>query len=110
MPAVKELLNGLLIEKCQGEGLEQESEMRHYIEGQGFKLMADSRPAIKILGRRKPSRGGLQAAAPFLEMVIRLRAGKPFIPKGVHRFKSFEESEAWSMKMIARPPNPDQRV
>lgn len=64
---------------------------------------------LKIVGRRSPSRGGLEAAASFLEMVIRLRGDKPFIPKGVHRFLTFEESQAWSIRMMARRPSPDRR-
>ncbi len=64
---------------------------------------------MKILGRRRPSTGGLTAAAPFLDLVLRLRGAKPFIPKGLHRFKSFEESEEWSMAMMARPPKPGRR-
>ncbi len=64
---------------------------------------------IKVIGRRRPSRGGLEVAAPFLELVILLHANKPFIPKGVHRFKSFEESQEWSMKMMARSPKPARR-
>lgn len=63
---------------------------------------------MKILGRRKPSSGGLQAAAPLLDLVIRLRGSKPFIPKGVHRFKTFEESEAWSIRMMARRSSHDR--
>ena len=59
--------------------------------------------AIKVVGRRMPSRGGLTAVAPFLDLVIRLRGDKPFIPRGVHRFRTFEESQAWSLKMMARP-------
>jgi hypothetical protein len=34
--------------------------------------------------------------------VIRLRGDKPFLPRGVHRFESFEDSHAWSMRMMAR--------
>jgi hypothetical protein len=47
---------------------------------------------IKIIGRNGEERKGLKAAAPFLELVARLRGNKPFIRKGIHRFKSFEES------------------
>lgn len=65
--------------------------------------VVDSGAAMKTIGRRAPTRGGLLAAAPFLDLVIRLRGNKPFIPRGVHRFASFEESHAWSMKMMARP-------
>jgi hypothetical protein len=61
-------------------------------------------PGVKVVGRRRLSRGGgLLAAAPFLELVIRLRGEKPFIPRGVHRFRTFEESEEWSTRMMARP-------
>jgi hypothetical protein len=63
---------------------------------------------MKILGRRRPSRGGLEAAAPLLDLVIRLRGSRPFIPKGVHRFKTFEESEAWSIRMMARRSSHDR--
>lgn len=59
-------------------------------------------PEMKVVGRRRPSRGGLAATAPFLDLVIRLRRDQPFIPRGLHRFRSFEESQAWSMKMMAR--------
>jgi hypothetical protein len=61
---------------------------------------------MKIVGKRRPHRGGVEKAAGFLELVIALRGKKPFIPKGVHRFKSFEESEAWTLKMLTRPRNP----
>ncbi len=61
---------------------------------------------MKILGHRRLSTGGLASTAPFLELVVRLRGAKPFIPKRLHRFKSFEESEEWSMAMMALPPKP----
>jgi hypothetical protein len=58
---------------------------------------------MKIVGRRRMSRGGLVATAPLLDLVIALRNGRPFIPRGVHRFRTFEESAAWSLRMMARP-------
>jgi len=64
---------------------------------------------MKVIGRRRTARGGLAAAAPFLDLVIRLRGDKPFIPKGVHRFRTFEESEEWSMRMMTRPSKPGPR-
>ena len=57
--------------------------------------------ARKVVGRRR-WRGGLTATAGLLELALRLRGDKPFIPKGVHRFASFEESDAWSLKMLTR--------
>ena len=62
---------------------------------------------IKIVGRRITGRGNLIGAAEFLKLVIRLSEGKPFIPKGVHRFTNFEESQQWSIRMMAREMNPD---
>lgn len=64
---------------------------------------------IKVLGRRTAHEVGLPAAAKFLDMVIALRGDKPFIPRGVHRFSTFEESQAWSIRMMARRRNPDRR-
>lgn len=61
---------------------------------------------MKVAGRRVVSRGGLAAANAFLDLVIRLRGDKPFLPKGVHRFGSFEESHAWSIEMMARRRKP----
>ncbi|MBI3185152.1 MAG: hypothetical protein HYZ28_23700 [Myxococcales bacterium] len=62
---------------------------------------------VKIVGHRRQPSGGLVAAAPLLELVVRLRGNKPFLPKGVHRFTTHEESNAWSMRMMARRLNPD---
>lgn len=62
----------------------------------------------KTVGRRRPARGGLIAAAPLLDLVIELRRDRPFMPKGVYRFGTFEESAAWSLQMMARP-KPDHR-
>ena len=56
----------------------------------------------KIIGKRKQSSGGLLATDNLLKLVIALRGNKPFCPRGVYKFKSFEEKEAWSRKMQAR--------
>jgi hypothetical protein len=63
-------------------------------------------PVMKIVGSRRPGTGLLKAA-PFLELIVALRGRKPFIPRGIHRFTSFEESQTWSMRMMARTRNPD---
>jgi hypothetical protein len=62
-------------------------------------------PTMKWVGRRAPARVNLEAAEGFLKLAVELRRGRPFIPKGVHRFKSFEEADAWTLKMITRPGN-----
>ena len=59
---------------------------------------------IKVVGHRRPA-SGPEEVARFLRLVRDLRGDRPFIPRGVHRFKSFEEAQEWSMKMMARPSN-----
>jgi hypothetical protein len=63
---------------------------------------------MKVVGRRRWAEG-LAASAPLLRLVLQLRGNKPFLPKGVHRFRSFEESEEWTLRMLARPPKPGPR-
>ena len=60
---------------------------------------------MKVVGRQGKAKVNLVAADSFLQMVNELRRGRPFIPKGVHRFKSFEEANEWSLKMMTRPSN-----
>jgi hypothetical protein len=57
---------------------------------------------MKIVGRRKPNSGGILAVEGFFRLTAELRAGKPFIPKGVYRFKTHEEKDAWTLKMLTR--------
>ncbi len=64
--------------------------------------MGTERKAMKIVGRRRPSRGGLMAADNLFRLVIALRGDKPFFPKGVYKFKTFEEKEAWEWRMRTR--------
>jgi len=57
---------------------------------------------IKQVGKRKPFSGNLSEVANFLKLVIRLREGNPFIPKGVYKFKSHKEAQEWTLKMLTR--------
>ena len=57
---------------------------------------------MKIVGRRKPASGGVMNVNDFLKTVIWLRGNKPFIPKGVYRFRSHDEKDAWTLKMLTR--------
>jgi hypothetical protein len=58
---------------------------------------------MKVLGRRRPFSGGLEGLQGFFEMCIRLRGDKPFVPRGVFRFRTHEESQAWTLEMLTRP-------
>ncbi len=62
---------------------------------------------IKVIGIRKIGKTDLNSARGFLKMVNVLRSNKPFVPKGVYRFKSFEESDQWMLKMMTRNYNQD---
>jgi hypothetical protein len=57
---------------------------------------------MKQVGRRKPYSGGLAGLQRFFELCLRLRGDRPFLPRGVYRFKSHEEADAWTMKMLTR--------
>lgn len=58
--------------------------------------------SIKIIGKRKPCKGGLEATDNLLKLVLEIRGKKPFIPKGFYRFKTFKEKEEWTRKILAR--------
>ena len=63
---------------------------------------------MKVVGRRRLGRG-LSAAAPLLRLVVEMRGSKPFLPRGIHRFRSFEESEEWTLTMLTRASKPARR-
>jgi len=73
-------------------------------------MFLSPKESMKIVGKRKKGNANLVTAAPFLELARSLRGSKPFIPKGVYRFSSFEESQQWSIRMMARRANPDPRL
>jgi hypothetical protein len=62
----------------------------------------------KVVGRRQWGTG-LAATASLLRLAVRLRGDKPFVPRGVYRFRSFEESDEWILRMLTRPPKPGRR-
>ncbi len=57
---------------------------------------------FKTVGTRKPAADFITTVK-FLETVVALRGAKPFIPKGVYRFKTHEEAQSWSERMMTRP-------
>jgi hypothetical protein len=57
---------------------------------------------MKIIGRRRGWKGGVEAADGFLQLMVALREGRRMIPRGVHRFRSHEEADAWTLKMLCR--------
>ena len=57
---------------------------------------------LRQVGRRRAARAGLDKASGLLQLVVDLRGNRPFLPRGVHRFQTFEESQEWSIRMMAR--------
>jgi len=64
--------------------------------------------SMKVVGRRRWGRG-LVATAPLLRLSLKLRGDKPFLPRGFYRFRSLEESEEWTLRMLTRPRKPGRR-
>ena len=58
---------------------------------------------MKIVGRRKPYSRGLAGLQGFFELCARLRGDRPFLPRGVYRFKTHEEADEWTLRMLTRP-------
>ena len=66
--------------------------------------MREDKPLpMKVVGRRGKTKVDVLTFDPMQRMVNELRQGRPFMPKGVWRFKSFEEADEWTMKMLTRP-------
>ena len=57
---------------------------------------------MKVIGRKCKPTVNLETANDFLKLMRTLRGDRPFIPKGVWRFKTFEEADAWTLRMISR--------
>jgi hypothetical protein len=57
---------------------------------------------MKVLGRRQMPKGGLSAAGNLLQTMHDLRGSRPFVPRGVYRFRTHEEAREWLMKMLTR--------
>lgn len=57
---------------------------------------------MKVLGKRQPPRGGLAGARNLLQTLRDLRGSRPYVPRGVYRFKTHEEAHEWLMTMLTR--------
>ena len=54
----------------------------------------------KVLGRRVPGVVSLETAAGFLQLGATLGGGKVYRPRGVFRFTSHEEADAWWLNTL----------
>jgi hypothetical protein len=58
---------------------------------------------MKVLGRRREPRPTRENMDAIQRLLIELRGQQLFLPKGVYRFKTHQEAQAWQMKMLTRP-------
>jgi hypothetical protein len=58
----------------------------------------------KTVGRRRPTRDFARAAVDLQNASVGFQKAfkTPFLPKGIYRFKSHEEADAWQWKMLTR--------
>lgn len=57
---------------------------------------------MKTVGRRKVEGGDVwEAVRQLTETAERLRGSRALVPRGVHRFRTFEEAHDWIMEQIA---------
>ena len=64
--------------------------------------MDENELPMKAVGRKGKPKVNLETANEFLHLMSTLRGNRPFIPKGVWRFKTFEEADACTLQMITR--------
>lgn len=69
----------------------------------------NKKPEMKIVGKRSGQFAPSPENANALQNTMRqLRGGKGLCPRGVYRFKSFEEAHEWMIKMIAQSSRASQ--
>ena len=58
---------------------------------------------MRIVGRRSGEIAPTLENASVLQTTMRqLRGGRGICPRGVYRFRTFEEADAWMIKMVAQ--------
>jgi hypothetical protein len=68
--------------------------------------MENGEPSMKIVGRKGKAKVDVNTIDALQRLANELRSGRPFMPKGVWRFKTFEEADAWKLKMLTRRSSP----
>lgn len=63
----------------------------------------ETKSYMRTVGRRNSYSGGLKGMQGLFELAIKLRGDQPFLPKGVYRFKTYDEEREWTLKMLTRP-------
>ena len=64
-------------------------------------MQITNKPLMKVVGHRKPLKVDVISFNDMQKTVNTLRAGRGLAPKGVYRFKTFAEADAWLIRMMA---------
>jgi len=62
----------------------------------------ENKQQIKIVGKREGFDTSPEAAATWLKKANTLRGDYGICPRGVYRFKTFEEADKWMTQMLVR--------
>jgi hypothetical protein len=65
--------------------------------------MENGEANMKVIGRKGKPRIDVTTIDSSQKLANDLRKGRPFMPKGLWRFRSHEEADAWKLKMLTRP-------
>jgi hypothetical protein len=57
---------------------------------------------MKVIGRKGKPRIDVTTIDSLQKLANELRKGRPFMPKGLWRFRSHEEADSWKLKMLTR--------
>jgi hypothetical protein len=58
---------------------------------------------MKVVGRKgRPKVDVVVTIDRLQRLANELRKGRPFMPKGVWRFRSYDEADAWKLRMLTR--------
>jgi hypothetical protein len=64
--------------------------------------MENGEANMKVIGRKGKPRIDVTTIDSLQKLANELRKGRPFMPKGLWRFRSHEEADAWKLKMLTR--------
>jgi hypothetical protein len=57
---------------------------------------------MKVIGRKGKPRIDVTTIDSLQKLANELRKGRPFMPKGLWRFRSHEEADSWKLEMLTR--------
>jgi hypothetical protein len=64
--------------------------------------MENGEANMKVIGRKGKPRIDVTTIDSLQKLANELRKGRPFMPKGLWRFRSHEEADSWKLKMLTR--------